>query len=698
MQVGRQKSDVALALFVISVACMLLVPLPTPLLDVLLVLNIGFSLLLLLVALYMPSALSLLAFPTILLLSTLFRLGLNVASTRLILSQGEAGEVINAFGNFLIRGEIVVGVIIFTIVTVVNFIVIAKGATRVSEVAARFSLDALPGKQMAIDSDLRNGLITAQEAQRRREDLRKESQLYGSMDGAMKFVQGDAIAGFFIILTNIIGGLYLGVSRGQGFAEAVHTYSTLTVGDGLVSQIPALLISMCAGIVVTRVSSGDNTTLGADLGTQLFAQPATLFITGLLVLAIGFLPGLPLIPFMLVASAFFVIALFARYQTSDGDSSFPIKRDQIGTSPIPALYAPKEEELFEKDPITLVLDTGGLFRQYKTYQQRYRSYWTQFVNDFYAQTGVLLPELQVVADESLRPYSFETQLGGAMLDAENLAPDWIFTEISPDSAHVFGIEVLHECAHPLNGSRLTWTSNSALLQRLSEVALVRCFDQIEYAILKIAALVRVFPEQFVSLAEIHAGLKAVEKRSPGLLADSISRDFMTAPRLAEICHALIREGISIRDLRQVVEVLAQYCSSVGKDHVDDGIYNLSHILSYYRNSKRQHLVAPFVSAERVLRVITVTSELEDLLESEKVVSENQPAVSNADFDLMSSNLQALIAPVLKRGIMPVCFICRADVRERLSTYVSNYLPFPGVFSFNELDARLKVQHVGIWSA
>lgn len=272
-QLLTRNSDAMLALFVVAVAMMLLIPLPTPLLDLLLALNISFALLLLLVGLYMPNALALLAFPALLLLTTLFRLSLNVASTRLILSRGEAGRVIEAFGMFLIGGELVVGMVIFTIITIVNFIVIARGATRVSEVAARFALDALPGKQMAIDADLRAGLMSAEEARRRRDDLRKESQLYGAMDGAMKFVQGDAIAGFFIIITNILGGLYMGVHGGMGLGDALQRYTLLTVGDGLVSQIPALLISICAGIVVTRVSSGENRTLGSELGMQLFQSP-----------------------------------------------------------------------------------------------------------------------------------------------------------------------------------------------------------------------------------------------------------------------------------------------------------------------------------------------------------------------------------------------------------------------------------------
>jgi type III secretion protein V len=698
MQLRNQKSDVVLALFVISVACMLLVPLPTALLDLLLVVNLSFSILLLLVALYMQSALSLLAFPTILLLSTLFRLGLNVASSRLILSQGEAGAVINAFGNFLIQGEIVVGIIIFTIVTIVNFIVIARGATRVSEVAARFSLDALPGKQMAIDSDLRSGLIPAQEAQRRREDLRKESQLYGSMDGSMKFVQGDAIAGFFIILANIVGGLYLGISRGQAISEAMHTYTILTIGDGLVSQIPALLTSICAGIVVTRVSSGDNTTLGSDIGSQLFAQPSTLIITGFLITLVGLLPGLPVIPFVVVAISFFVLAYIIQRRITRTGKALPVKREQIGISPVPALYAPSEDEIFEKDVVVLRVDTAGLYRQYKAAPQRYLTYWRQFVDDFYALYGVLLPDLQVLPQDSLRSYSFEIYLQQTCLDSFSGEADWVLAEINPESAHSLGIEVFGECPHPFDGTRLTWALNNPLLQSYFDGEMVRCFDQLEFAILRIGALARHSPDYFISSAEIHAGLKHIEKRHPGFLGESLNRDFISISRFTEICYALVREGISIRDLRQIVEVLSQYCSTIGKDHLEDGVYDLAHIVAYFRVVRKKSLLNNQLSRDGYLRVITLSDKLEEyFLQSKNVGSpfatthlgqENQKAVSH---------LQAIIGPLLRRGVMPVSCICRPESRLNVATHVAQHYPFLSVFAFDELDPKTRLQQVGVWS-
>jgi type III secretion protein V len=266
--------DGIFAVFVLAIAAALIVPLPTPLLDLLITLNVGLSFLLLLVCLYIPTPLSLLTFPSILLLSTLFRLALNVASCRLILSNGDAGTVIHAFGTFLIRGELIVGFIIFFIITAVNLLVISRGAGRVAEVAARFALEGLSGNQVAIDSDLRTGLLTAEEAHKRRDGLRQESQLYGAMDGAMRFVQGDSLAGIIIIAANLVGGLYLGVQGGLDFASALQKYSILTVGDGLVSQIPALLTAICAGILVTRVEGDSQKSLGSDLVHQMFGKPS----------------------------------------------------------------------------------------------------------------------------------------------------------------------------------------------------------------------------------------------------------------------------------------------------------------------------------------------------------------------------------------------------------------------------------------
>lgn len=304
MATRGKVADVALAALVLAILATMIVPLPTALLDVLLAFNIALGVVLLLVSLYLRSGLELSSFPTILLVTTLFRLSLNVASTRLVLLQADAGEVIRAFGEFVVRGNYVVGGVIFALLTLIQFLVIAKGSERVAEVGARFTLDALPGRQMAIDAELRSGALDAVTARARRRELARESQFYGAMDGAMKFVKGDAIAGIVITVVNLLGGLLVGVFlHDQSAGESLRTYGLLTIGDGLVSQIPALLISTSAGLVVTRVASESaDSSLGLDVGAQVFGQPKALTVAGVFLLLLACVPGLPFTPFALLGT------------------------------------------------------------------------------------------------------------------------------------------------------------------------------------------------------------------------------------------------------------------------------------------------------------------------------------------------------------------------------------------------------------
>ncbi|HEX4515047.1 MAG TPA: flagellar biosynthesis protein FlhA, partial [Polyangiaceae bacterium] len=299
-----------LAVLVVSVVAMMIVPLPTWLLDILISTNLSLSVAILLVVLYVPDALAIATFPTVLLLTTLFRLALNVSSSRLILLQANAGEVIRAFGTFVVRGNYVVGGVVFLILTIIQFVVIAKGGERVAEVGARFVLDAMPGKQMAIDAELRAGSIDGNEARRRRRSLARESQFYGSMDGAMKFVKGDVIASLVITVVNILGGLAIGVGqKGLPAVVALKRYGLLTIGDGLVSQIPALVLSTAAGVLVTRTASEEpDTPLGEELSRQLFGTPKAMRVASVFILLLAITPGLPTAPFLILAAALFFIA------------------------------------------------------------------------------------------------------------------------------------------------------------------------------------------------------------------------------------------------------------------------------------------------------------------------------------------------------------------------------------------------------
>ncbi|OWV77789.1 type III secretion system protein [Rhizobium sp. R635] len=289
-----QRTDMLLAVFFASVVTMMVLPLPTIVLDVLIAFNLSFAFVVLITTTYLKSVLEISTFPAVILIGTLFRLALTISSTRLVLADGDAGEIIMAFGDFVVSGNVVVGLIIFLIVALVQFIVVTKGAERIAEVGARFTLDAMPGKQLAIDSDLRNGHISTEVAQKRRARLEQESQFFGAMDGAMRFVKGDAVAGLVIVAVNLIGGLAIGIfQKGLSFAEAAHLYTLLSIGDGLVSQIPSILMAVAAGIVVTRVSDDGNDSLGSDIGRELFREPRALAIAAALTICAGFVPGFP---------------------------------------------------------------------------------------------------------------------------------------------------------------------------------------------------------------------------------------------------------------------------------------------------------------------------------------------------------------------------------------------------------------------
>lgn len=322
-----RRNDVVLAIFLATIVVMMVLPLPTVAVDVLVAINISISIVLMMVGVYLSSPLKFSSFPTVLLLTTLFRLALSITTTRLILLQADAGNIITTFGDFVVGGNIVVGLVVFLIITLVQFIVITKGSERVAEVAARFSLDGMPGKQMSIDGDLRAGTIDTEQASQRRKLLEKESQLYGSMDGAMKFVKGDAIAGIFIILINIIGGISVGtLQQDMDLSDAMRIYTILTIGDGLVAQIPALFIAITSGIIVTRVNSGNNKNLGQEIGDQVFAQPKALLIGAAVVLAFALVPGFPSATFLFIALLLgfigFVLLAFSRHAKQQSGESF----------------------------------------------------------------------------------------------------------------------------------------------------------------------------------------------------------------------------------------------------------------------------------------------------------------------------------------------------------------------------------------
>ena len=501
-----RHADLVLAAVVVATVAMMVVPLPTPLLDLLLSANIAAAVTLLLVSLYVGDALKFATFPTLLLLTTLFRLALEISATRLILLRADAGEVIHAFGNFVVAGNLVVGAVVFMILTIVQFVVISKGAERVAEVAARFTLDAMPGKQMSIDAELRAGHVDHAEARRRRAALTRESQLFGAMDGAMKFVKGDAIAGIIVLGVNVVGGLVIGVfQRGLEPADAARVYTILTIGEGLVAQIPALLISTAAGIIVTRVASEDEggaSHLGRDIGRQVLAQPKALAVAAGLLALLAVVPGLPAAPFLVLAAALGAIAWWvlrapsAAEDEESGDFAPSGPASGASESPSPMLT-----------PIVVevgaaLADALGAGAFMATAVPRLR-------DQLFAELGLPLPTMRLrsVAD-GLATGAFVIRLNEVPLGRGELAP-----------AELAG-------------------------------AADRVADEI-------LTLMRRYGHELVGVQETQALLDGLERTHPALVREVVPK-LVSPVVLTDVLRRLVEEGVSLRNLPDVLGALADW--------------------------------------------------------------------------------------------------------------------------------------------
>lgn len=691
---GSRIGDIVLAILVVAITAMLVVPLPTMLIDVLIVLNLSIALLLLLVGLYMPNSLALLSFPTLLLLTTLFRLSLNVASARLILSQADAGEVIHAFGTFLIRGEVVVGIIIFTIVTIVNFIVIAKGSARVSEVSARFVLDALPGKQMTIDSDLRAGFISPETARQKREELRKESQLFGAMDGAMKFVQGDAVAGIFIIITNIIGGIYQGFSSGMEMGDAIQTYTVLTVGDGLVSQIPALLISICAGIVVTRVASSDYATLGSDISVQLFSKPSTIFFSGGVLMLVGLLPYIPFLPFFGVGAALVITGFLVQRRAAAPEAS-----ENYGTIPYvqPRALGMAMDHEESGDAVSIELDAAVLFRLYKMNTAHATSWWRELSSDFEQICGVHLPPLEVLPGQFLGAAGYSVTYRGMSIDVGSVYLDQVLVDLHPRHAAALGLEVIHPADHPITGAVVFWTYQSPLLRRVTESAHIRTLDFFEYIGLRVAQYFRLHPEDLISTAHVYDQLKLLEKRHPGILSEALGKNFLTVPKLTQVLHELIRQGVPVQDFAGIVEVLAEFCATHRITTQDETDVPLDVLVDHVRIQRRRYLIPKITSARGTVRVFALSSDVETLFEESDVDPRGHTlALSPEHFEGLKKGIDALVQGVRERGVFPVAVLTGTSIRSKVRLFLAACGIPAQAISVEELEPSMKLERVAVW--
>lgn len=543
--------DVAFAAVVASVIALLVVPLPTAALDLLLTANIGLAVVLLLSAIYVRTPLQFSTFPSLLLVATLIRLALNVSSTRLILGQADAGRVIEAFGAFVVGGNYVVGAVVFLILTVIQFLVIAKGSERVAEVAARFTLDAMPGKQMAIDADLRAGAFPLAEARRRRVELQRESQLFGAMDGAMKFVKGDAIAGIIITVVNVCGGLVIGIAqRGMGAVEAAETYSLLTIGDGLVSQIPALIVSISAGLLVTRVAApdGESVDLGTEMIAQLGATPKVFAIAAGLLAALGVVPGLPTVPFLVLALAAGALAWWLHRRAA-------LARTTLADDALDAATA-RAAPLLVPSVAAVMIEAGAevtdAIRQGRG-EEALRAELQTLREGVFERLGVKLPSVRVRFDvRSLEPRALQVSIYEVPECRVEISADRLL--LLEPAAHVRAVvSDVEPAVHPVTGGEAV-TVSSEHAPALASAGLGG-LDAVQQVMLWAGATAQRHASRFIGLAETQAALDQLEP-THGALIDAVVPRPVPLAKLSAVLKRLVEEGVSIRDFRAILEALA----------------------------------------------------------------------------------------------------------------------------------------------
>lgn len=627
-------ADVALAALVVVVVGLMIVPLPTWVLDILISTNLSAAVTIVLVVLYVPDAIGIATFPTLLLLTTLFRLALNVASTRLILLQANAGEVIKAFGTFVVRGNYVVGAVVFVVLTTIQFIVIAKGSERVAEVGARFALDAMPGKQMAIDAELRAGTIDGNEARRRRRALQRENQFYGAMDGAMKFVKGDVVASLIILVVNILGGLAIGVAmKGMPITAALRRYGLLTIGDGLVTQIPALVLSTAAGVLVTRVASEEaDTPLGEELARQLLSVPKAIQVAGVFVLMLAAVPGLPALPFLALGLALTLTGrsrvratTIERQRAATEAAPGRVRKDRPDDPAFVPLVVPWSLHLSEDLAPVLELEPAGLRAATSEVRQR-----------LFASLGVPLPAARLRVQKDLGNRTVVLSLHEV-----------------PSRTLLIPTE--------LEGKEMaTW-----LCERVLETLRSRAAD-------------------FLGLAEVQRLLDDLEQFAPATVRNVVPKP-LTLVLLTDVLRRLVEEGVSVRDLRGILEALSSVASTE-KDALN--------LAEYVRSQMRRAITYRLTEGVGHLDVVLLDPIVEDTVRRAITRTAAGAFLSlspQAARDVLASVRRAVseAAPTAR----PVVILTQPDIRRFVRKLLEVENPDAFVVSYAELLPEVSLKPV-----
>ena len=680
---ASRYSDLLAAGAVVLVVAMMVIPLPAFILDLLITLNISAALMIVVATLYVPRALDFSSFPSLLLLTTLLRLAINISVTRLILLEGDAGHVVTAFGEFVVGGNVVVGLVIFLILIVIQFVVITNGAGRVAEVGARFTLDAMPGKQMAIDADLNTGQITDEEARKRRAEISQEADFYGAMDGASKFVKGDAMAGILITGINLIGGIIIGVMQmGMPFGEAAQHFSLLTIGDGLCAQIPALLISVATGILVTRsASDGD---LGSDVAGQILEQRKAPLVAGVVIMAFGLVPALPTLPFLLIGGMFFAVGWTLRKAPNKAAREATAK-DAAAQAALPSgePAAPRDAALdaLTLDPLELAIGFGlvPMVDQQAggTLLQRVGTIRRQIASEL----GMVIPSVRIRDDVGLDSHEYVMRVRGTEVARGGVMPGH---HLAMDPGDAMGQLPGIPTTEPAFGLPAVWIPESGRAE--AEALGWTVVDPESVVVTHLTESIRSNAADLLTRQETRQLLDQLKEVNAAVV-DEVVPDVLSVGEIQRVLQSLLREGVSVRDLGAVVEAIGDK-ARLTRD--------VAMLAEYARQALGRTIVAPYLDGENTLRALALDPSLEqEIAESLVQTADGEflamdPARAHALVEASSE----IVEHALAAGGRPV-LLCSARVRRHLRRLCEQRLPQLAVCSYNEISPGVSVETIGV---
>jgi len=675
----KNNLDVIVALGVIVIVLMIIIPLPKELIDLLLALNITLSIVIILITMFTTSVLQLSVFPTLLLVTTLFRLALNISSTRLILTEADAGTIITAFGNFVIRGNYVVGIVIFLIIVVIQFMVITNGAGRVAEVSARFTLDAMPGKQMSIDADLNSGMIDEAQAKKRRQDLQSEADFYGSMDGASKFVKGDAIAGIIITVINIVAGIIIGVlQKDMSAAQSAQTYVILTVGDGLVSQVPALLISTASGILVTR--SGSKNNLGETLSEQLTAFPVATGIASVLMLFLGIVPGMPKVPFLAAAAAMGGLTYLlykdaavkeAKDFVSEEDEIIQSERKEPENVMNLISVEPMEVEIgYGLIPLADESNGGDLLQRIASVRRQCA-----------IEMGIVVQPIRIRDNLQLKANEYIVKIRGTMVISSELMPNMLLCmDPTGENSDIPGIKTIE----PTFGLPAVWINKDQ--REEAEIKGLTVVDPTTVMVTHLTETIKTHSYELLGRQEVKLIVDNAKEKYSAVVEELIP-DLLTIGELQKVLQNLLKEKVPIKDVVTIMESLADNSKNTR---------DLETLTEYVRFSLARTICNQIVDEDRKITVLTLDPSLEEVIakNTQKSVQGSFPTVDPDTTTKILTSIKNTVESVYFYNNQPIILVS-PNIRPVFRKLIEMVFPHIMVISLNEVPNDVQINSEGV---